>query len=126
MLEQKYISGRSSVNIARSIENAAANGKAAAGDLLPPVRALASHLGVAPATVSAAYRRLQSRGITVADGRRGTRIRASAPTPAAAPAPLPRGVRNLADGNPDRALLPNLKRAARNLSIAQRLYGEEL
>ena len=125
MLEQTYISGRSSVNIARSIETAAASGRAGAGDILPPVRTLAAHLGVAPATVSAAYRRLQTRGITIADGRRGTRIRAAAPTPAAAPAPLPRGVRDLAEGNPDRALLPNMQRVVRKLSVSQRLYGEE-
>jgi DNA-binding transcriptional MocR family regulator len=125
MLEQKYISGRSSVNIARSVESAAASGRAGAGDLLPPVRTLAAHLGVAPATVSAAYRRLQSRGITVADGRRGTRIRPTAPHPAAATIPLPRGVRDLAEGNPDRALLPNLQRAVRKLKVGQRLYGEE-
>ena len=125
MIEQKYISGRTAVNIARSIEQAVANGRAVAGDPLPPLRSLASHLGVALATVAAAYRILQDRGLTVADGRRGTRIRPTAPM-AALPAPdLPRGVRNLADGNPDRDLLPDAQRAVRKLAVKKRLYGEE-
>lgn len=93
--------------------------------MLPPVRALATELGVSPATISSAYRILQGRGITVADGRRGTRIRPTSPTPPPSVAPLPRGVRNLADGNPDRHLLPSLGRIMRRVAVSQRLYGEE-
>ena len=124
MLEQKYIIGDTAVKIARSVELAATDGRARPGDALPPVRALAEHLRVSPATVAAAYRVLQERGITVAAGRRGTRIRPNAPASRPAP-PLPRGVRNLADGNPDRALLPDVQRAIRKLASTQRLYGEE-
>jgi DNA-binding transcriptional MocR family regulator len=124
MLEQKYITGSTAVNIARSIEQAVASGRAAAGDPLPPIRGLASHLGVALATVAAAYRILQDRGITVADGRRGTRIRPTAPS-VLPRFDLPRGVRNLSEGNPDRALLPNVQRVVRSLAVKQRLYGEE-
>src|SRR6266513_1745985 len=79
MLEQKYISGQSAVKIARSIEAAVAAGKIAAGDKLSPVRELAKHLGVSGATVAAAYRNLQDRGVTTANRRRGTRIRPTAP-----------------------------------------------
>jgi DNA-binding transcriptional MocR family regulator len=122
MLEQKYISGRTAVNIARSIESAVAAGKVAAGGKLPPVRSVAEHLGVSGATVAAAYRMLQERGITVAQGRRGTRIRPTAPA-APAPPPPPRGVRNLAEGNPDRAMLPDLGRHLRAIKIGQHLYG---
>ena len=125
MLEQKYIKGSTAVNIARSIEAAVTSGHAAAGDALPPLRAVAAHLGVALATVAAAYRILQERGITSADGRRGTRIRATAGGERHAASPLPRGVHDLADGNPDRALLPNLQRVVRKLEVKQRLYGEE-
>ena len=64
MLEQKYISGKTAVNIARSIESAVAAGKIAVGEQLPSVRELSKHLGVAGATVSAAYRILQERGVT--------------------------------------------------------------
>jgi DNA-binding transcriptional MocR family regulator len=126
MLVQNYISGRTSVNIARSIEEAVAAGKAVAGEQLPAVRGLATHLHVSPATVNAAYRLLQDRGVVVADGRRGTRVRPASPLTAPAPAPLPPGVRNLSSGNPDRALLPDLGRAMSRLELEQRVYGEEL
>ena len=125
MLEQKYISGKTAVNIARSVESAVTSGKIGAGEQLPSVRDLARHLGVAGATVSAAYRILQERGVTLAFGRRGTRVRPSAPA-APAPPPPPRGVRDLVAGNPDRELLPDPKRHLRKLKVRRRLYGEEL
>src|SRR5712691_9602606 len=125
MLEQKYISGRTAVNIARSVEAAVAAGRIQSGERLPVVRDLAARLAVSPATVAAAYRILQDRGVTLAERRRGTRIRPSAPA-APAPPPPPRGVRNLAQGNPDRALLPDLQRHLRGLHVKQRLYGNPL
>ena len=122
MLVQNYIHGDSFVNIAHSVETAVSNGKLAAGELLPPVRSLAAHLGVSPATVAAAYRLLRERGVVVADGRRGTRVRPAPPIALPRAVPLPRHVRDLAEGNPDPALLPRLP----VLRIEQRLYGEEL
>ena len=124
MLEQNYLSGTTAVNIAGSVEAALAAGKATAGEALPPVRALAEHLRVSPATVAAAYGVLKQRGVVVADGRRGTRIRPAPPIASPAELALPEGVRNLADGNPDRALLPDLD--ARRVRLEQRLYGDEL
>ncbi|HKB81129.1 MAG TPA: GntR family transcriptional regulator, partial [Thermoanaerobaculia bacterium] len=103
MLEQKYIAGRTAVKIAGSIEGAVSAGRIAEGERLPSVRALAGGLRVSAATVAAAYRILQERGITIAAGRRGTRVRPSLPTPTLPPPP-PRGVRDLAEGNPDPAL----------------------
>src|SRR5947209_6947308 len=105
MLEQNSITGRTAVKIAASIEGELAAGRAAAGDLLPSVRALAAHLGVAGATVAAAYRLLQERGVVTADRRRGTRIRAAAPVASPASEPLPKNVRDLATGNPDPSFL---------------------
>jgi DNA-binding transcriptional MocR family regulator len=119
---QTYLSGDSSVNIAVSIESAVAAGKLASGELLPTVRALATHLRVSPATVAAAYRVLRDRGIVVADGRRGTRIRPASPIAAPRAVPLPEHVIDLASGNPDAALLPRLP----TLDLSQRLYGDEL
>ena len=125
MLEQKYIAGRTAVKIAGSIEGAVSAGRIAEGERLPSVRALAGGLRVSAATVAAAYRILQERGITIAAGRRGTRVRPSLPTPTLPPPP-PRGVRDLAEGNPDPALLPDLRRHLRRIPVRQRLYGEEL
>ncbi len=122
MLVQNYISGDTSVNIARSVESAVSNGKLDAGELLPPVRSLAAHLGVSPATVAAAYRSLRERGVIVADGRRGTRVRWAPPITTPRTVPLPRNVRDLSEGNPDPELLPHLPA----LQLEQRMYGEEL
>jgi DNA-binding transcriptional MocR family regulator len=123
---QNYLNGSTAVKIAGSVEAALSGGHAEPGTLLPPVRTLADHLRVSPATVASAYRLLQDRGVVVADGRRGTRIRSAAPISVPREAPVPRGVRNLADGNPDPALLPDLAAALLRLEMSSRLYGEEL
>lgn len=125
MLIQTYISGSTSVNIAQSVEKAVAGGKLATGTVLPPVRSLAGHLAVSPATVAAAYRLLKERGVVIADGRRGTRIRFAPPIAGPRDTPLPRGTRDLSDGNPDPALLPDLSEALRRVALEQRLYGSE-
>jgi DNA-binding transcriptional MocR family regulator len=130
MVIQNYISGTSSVNIAASVESSVSSGKVSAGALLPPVRALAAHLKVSPATVASAYRLLQDRGLVVSDGRRGTRVRSAPPLAVPREVPLPRGTRDLSDGNPDPALLPDLAaalhRVATSQLMSQRLYGDEL
>lgn len=126
MAVQNYLSGTTAVNIARSVEDALSAGRAAAGDALPPVRTLAARLGVSPATAAAAYRLLRERGVAVADGRRGTRIRPAPPVSALGAAPLPAGVRDLADGNPDPALLPDVERVVHKLRVPPRVYGDVL
>jgi DNA-binding transcriptional MocR family regulator len=120
---QSYFSGSTAVNIAHSVEEALAAGRAAAGDALPPVRILAARLGVSPATAAAAYRLLRERGVAAGDGRRGTRIRPAPPITALGAAPLPAGVRELSNGNPDPALLPGVERVVRTLRVPPRLYG---
>jgi len=124
MLEQSYLSGTTAVNIAGSVESALASGKLAAGEALPTVRAISSRLGVSGATVAAAFRILQERGVIVSDGRRGTRVRPAPPLALPSEDSVPEGVRNLVDGNPDVRLLPDLRK--RRSPLAQRLYGDEL
>ena len=119
---QNYITGSTAVKIAASAEEAVARGRLAAGALLPPVRTLAAELRVSPATVAAAYRLLQERGIVFSDGRRGTRVNPAPPLTFPKNAPLPKGVRDLATGNPDAALLPALP----PIVLEQRIYGEAL
>jgi DNA-binding transcriptional regulator YhcF (GntR family) len=53
--------------------------------LLPTVRRLAEQLDVATGTVARAYRELESRGLIVTDGARGTRVAATSRQRAASP-----------------------------------------
>lgn len=63
---------------------------------------------MSPGTVATAYKELRQRGIVVTHGRGGTVV---APAPAVAsrrPPRVPEGLRDLAGGHPDPALLPGL------------------
>ena len=126
MVVQNYLNGTTAVKIAASAESAVAGGRFAGGERLPSVRALAQHLGVSPATVAAAYRILQERGIAFGEGRRGTIIRHASPAAPPAPALLPPEVRDLASGNPARELLPDLAPFLRKLDGRPRLYRDDL
>ncbi len=117
------IRGSTAAEIARSVEEAVREGSLDAGERLPPVRGLADSLRVSPATVAAAYKALQSRGVIVSRGRLGTRV-SHRPMHRAVPRPpAPPGVRDLSDGNPDAALLPSHAEALRTIDPSVRLYG---
>lgn len=120
----KYIRGASAVEIAASVERAIREERLAPGAGLPTVRALARALELSPATVASAYRTLRARGLVVTQGRRGTRISRRPPLVARAPAALPEGVRDLADGNPDPDLLPDLGPALLSIEPGKHLYGQ--
>jgi len=87
-----------------------AAGRAPPGSVLPSVRALAAELGVATGTVAAAYRLLAGRGIVEGHRRAGTRVRRPVDVRRRGTA-VPLGLRDLATGNPDPALLPDLAQA---------------
>ncbi|MEU9990747.1 aminotransferase class I/II-fold pyridoxal phosphate-dependent enzyme [Streptomyces sp. NPDC048045] len=113
MLGEYPIQGGGAAEIAASVERAVGAGELAPGQPLPPMRELAAQLGVNPNTVAAAYRTLRERGVIETAGRRGSRVR---PKPATTwreqiRVDVPDGVRNVADGNPDPALLPPLAEA---------------
>ncbi|MFD0310742.1 aminotransferase class I/II-fold pyridoxal phosphate-dependent enzyme [Streptomyces sp. NPDC127119] len=130
MLGEYRIEGRRAAEIAASVERAVGSGELEPGQLLPPMRELASQLEVNPNTVAAAYRTLRERGVIETAGRRGSRVRSKPVTTARELSRLdvPPGVRNLSDGNPDPALLPSLGEAfAAAAEFADReptLYGE--
>ncbi|MFE1802585.1 aminotransferase class I/II-fold pyridoxal phosphate-dependent enzyme [Streptomyces sp. NPDC059517] len=130
MLGEYRIEGRRAAEIAASVERAVGVGELEPGQLLPPMRELASRLEVNPNTVAAAYRTLRERGVIETAGRRGSRVRSKPVTTARELSRLdvPPGVRNLSDGNPDPALLPSLGAAfASAAEFADReptLYGE--
>lgn len=113
VLGEYRIEGRRAAEISASIESAVGAGQLEPGQLLPPMRELAAELGVNPHTVAAAYRTLRERGVIETAGRRGSRVR---PRPATTGrehirVDVPEGVRDVAGGNPDPALLPSLAHA---------------
>lgn len=87
-------------------------------------------LGVNPNTVAAAYRTLRERGVIETAGRRGSRVRSKPATTGREyiRVEVPEGVRNVANGNPDPALLPPLApafaAAAEQGDREPVLYGE--
>ncbi|MET9763348.1 aminotransferase class I/II-fold pyridoxal phosphate-dependent enzyme [Streptomyces sp. NPDC006372] len=131
MLGEYPISGRRAADISASVERAVGTGALQPGQLLPPMRELAERLGVNPNTVAAAYRTLRERGVIETGGRRGSRVR-SAPATTGRDhirVDVPEGVRNVANGDPDTALLPPLAAAfaaaAAEGDRAPVLYGHD-
>lgn len=122
-LSQYAIEGTSAVKIAGSIEDGIRAGALRPGEQLPPIRSLASALGVSPATVASAYQSLHQRGVLIAQGRRGTRVAHRPMHGARCGVEPPPGVRNLSTGNPDPALLPPFRDVLAELDIGPQLYG---
>jgi DNA-binding transcriptional MocR family regulator len=88
------------------------------------MRSLASELGVSPTTVSAAFKELRSRGLVVTQARSGTRVSWRPPVAGVwSDFQMSEGVRDLASGNPDPALLPDLAPVLRRIEPPRQLYG---
>ena len=116
------IEGASAAEIVASVRSLVAQGALGDGALLPPVRTLAEQLGLNRNTVAAAYRQLAERGVVEGRRRGGTVIAspdrfhgegAQSPTPAV----------DLAGGNPDPDLLPDLRAAFSSVAYDPPLYG---
>jgi DNA-binding transcriptional MocR family regulator len=125
-LTQYRIGGQSAAEIAASVERGIEQGALSPGDPLPAVRPLAAELGVSPATVAAAFSELRSRGLVVTRARSGAYV--SWRPPVAGPwfgPSVPPGARDLASGNPDPELLPDLIPFLRRLEPPRQLYGGE-
>ena len=117
------ISGRSAADIAASVRALIERGALRPGDPLPPVRNLADDLGVNRNTAIAAYRQLTAGGMVVTRGRGGTHVAghsAVAQEGFAADSVL----RDVATGNPDPDLIPDLSRALTGMAGRPVLYGE--
>jgi DNA-binding transcriptional MocR family regulator len=123
---QYRISGGSAAEIAASVELGIEAGSLAPGDPLPAVRPLAAELGVSPTTVAAALAELRSRGLVSSRARSGTFVSWRPPVagPWFAPA-VPPHVRDLAGGNPDPELLPDLTLAPPGEGARRQMYGGE-
>lgn len=121
---QYVVQGRSASEISANVETAVRSGRLPPGSRLPTVRGLAQQLSISPATVGAAYQTLRDRGIVTADGRRGTRVTERPPLPLTRQVEVGNAV-DLATGNPDPALLPDLAAALRSVRYTPRLYTNE-
>ncbi|GHB01362.1 GntR family transcriptional regulator [Streptomyces clavifer] len=112
------------------MERGVGSGDLAPGHVLPPMRELASLLGVNPNTVAAAYRTLRERGVIETAGRRGSRVRSRPASTARGSLRIeaPPGVRDLGEGNPDPVLLPDIGEALADAAEAYArqpgMYGE--
>uniref|UniRef100_UPI000562A723 aminotransferase class I/II-fold pyridoxal phosphate-dependent enzyme n=1 Tax=Microbacterium sp. B24 TaxID=95616 RepID=UPI000562A723 len=117
------IVGSTATHIADSVRQRIERGELAPGAALPPVRNLADDLGVNRNTVVSAYRLLTQAGLVEARGRAGTRVVERAPL---AQEGFAHGtvLRDIAAGNPDPALIPDLRPALSRIAGRPVLYGE--
>lgn len=106
-MTQLNIKEPTAVNIARAIEQLIRDQVWPSGYRLPTVRILADELGVNPNTVSSAYKQLRDASIIETDGRRGSFVCDQTPVLHSETA-IPPGLIDLASGNIDRRLLPEL------------------
>lgn len=116
------IRGTTAAEIAGSVRDQVTSGELVPGLSLPPVRALAAELGVNRNTVALAYRRLVEAGVAETRGRGGTVI-AAVPQLAREGIAVGSDQIDLASGNPDPQLLPDILTAARRGEYSQPLYG---
>ncbi len=106
---QYVVYGKSAKQIADGFESRIQAGELQPGALLPSVRVLANELEVAPGTVALAYRVLRDRGLVEAHGRHGTYVRSHPPVAIrSSTARVSADVTDLASGQPDPGLLPQL------------------
>lgn len=127
------------MEIATSVRDLVDSGALALGTELPTVRSLAEQLGVNRNTVASAYALLVKAGVAETNGRRGTRVASIPVVPreadwTAVPAPdgevarqsyeQASGLVDLASGNPDPTLLPDLRRALSSGAYETVLYGD--
>lgn len=124
MAEQYQIAGGNAAEIVASVETGVRTSHLEPGAALPPVRALAARLGLATATVAAAYRTLRQRGIVDTAGRHGTRVRQRPAIAHRGRIALPEGVLDLTSGEPDPVLLPDLAGALRRVPTAPAGYRD--
>jgi DNA-binding transcriptional MocR family regulator len=112
----------SAKGLAQAVSRAVREGALQPGAKLPPIRALASRLGLSPTTVSAGWALLARSGAIRTDGRRGTTVAdLQDPAPGRYRRALERQVDfalDLSTGTPDPGLLPNLGPALGELTTA--------
>ena len=108
------IGGTTAAGIAASVRDLVGIGRLSAGETPPPIRSLSRDLGVNRNTVAAAYRLLAAAGVAETSGRGGTAIAAVPDIDRDGASERPELV-DLASGNPDPRLLPDVLEHVRDL-----------
>jgi len=111
--------------IASALERAIRDGLLAPGAESPSVRELASAAGVSTSTAAAALAELRRRGLIVTRAGKRSHISARPPLQRIGVDAAPSGTRDLSDGYPDEALLPDLGPILARLTLRRRGYGED-
>ncbi|BEV46769.1 aminotransferase class I/II-fold pyridoxal phosphate-dependent enzyme [Afipia carboxidovorans] len=114
------VTGRTAIQIMSSLEAAIRRGTFAAGEALPPIRALADKLGVNRNTVASAYRQLSDAGLIEGRGRQGSRVAA----PGMGATKPPPFIYDMGAGNPDPQLLPDVFGALQRCQWRHRDYDD--
>ncbi len=109
-------------SLVSDIEQRIRTGQLLPGDRLPPVRQYADEHGLAPGTVAAAYRTLSTRGLVHGEGRRGTFVSPKPSVRSHVIDTVADDCVDLAQGNPDLTLLPDLGAALAAIPSAHVLY----
>ncbi len=117
------LAGKTASEIFDNIRHLVQSGGLQPGEVLPPVRELASQLAVNRNTVAAAYKRLVTSGLAVSQGRNGTAIKARDTLPALEGGDPTTPLNDISSGNPDPARLPDLPRYLGQIARTPRLYG---
>lgn len=97
----------SAVEIANYFSSLIRNEEMQPGDPLPPVRQLASDLGINPNTVASAYAKMRDAGLITTGGRRGSRVAERQTTFDIGSGAID-GLFDLSQGNMDPELIPNM------------------
>lgn len=113
-----------SAELSSHLESEILAARLAPGDRLDPVRVAAERLGLAPNTVASAYRTLTERGLVIGRGRLGTFVADRRPTFTVEPV-IPDDAVDLASGNPDPDLLPDLDAMLGEIDAPLTLYGQD-
>lgn len=116
------ITGSTAAEIADSVRALRERGLLLPGDALPPVRELASTLGINRNTAVAAYRQLAQAGLVVSRGRAGTIVTGGESV--AQEGVSDTVLRDVASGNPDPRLIPDPMPALTRIAGRPVLYGE--
>jgi DNA-binding transcriptional MocR family regulator len=119
------LEGHTARGLARAVTAALRDGAVQPGTRLPPIRAVATQLGLSPTTVSAGWALLARSGAIRTDGRRGTTVANVRDGDGGGPGRYRRALErqldfalDLSTGTPDPALLPKLAPALGELTTA--------